>query len=265
LTASDLDGARIADEVERLGGTFGRAATVLVETGSTNDDAKAAANEGAAHGSVFVAESQTRGRGRVRRVWHSPVGENVYASIVLRPEGVHARSSSVALVVGLAVARTVDEALRRTGLDARVKWPNDVHVRGRKIAGILAEAQFRGEKLSSLVVGVGLNVRTLDFGTDLEATATSLALEGARELDRSTIAARLFVAVERVFDAFLRDGLAPFMGELARRDVLRGRAVQVGDVRGVAEGIDSEGRLLVRDADGRLLPLASGEATTRAT
>ena len=149
-------------------------------TRSTNDDAKAAAAIGAPELSVFAADEQTAGRGRGGRAWHSPLGENLYLSFLLRPGWEPQAAAPFALVVGLAVAEEIDARLALPR--AQVKWPNDVHVDGRKIAGILLEASIREGRLASLVVGVGVDVHAASFPPELSALATSLALLGASDL-----------------------------------------------------------------------------------
>lgn len=228
---------------------------VLAETGSTNDDAKALAREGAPHGTLVIADSQTAGRGRSGARWHSPAGENLYLSLVLRPRVAASAVAPFTLVAGLVVAGAVDE---RTSRPALVKWPNDVHVGGKKVSGILVEGQVRGDALSSIVVGLGVNVTTSSFPPPLDMTATSLSMLGARDCDRAGLAAAIAVGLIDAAEQFAREGLAPFARELAARDALVGRRVRVGDVQGSALGIDAEGRLLISTDAGVTTPIAFG-------
>jgi BirA family transcriptional regulator, biotin operon repressor / biotin---[acetyl-CoA-carboxylase] ligase len=228
---------------------------VLSETGSTNDDAKALAREGAPAGTLFISDAQTAGRGRSGARWHSPPGENLYLSLVLRPDMSPAAVAPVTLVAGLVVAGVVDE---RTSRAALVKWPNDVHVDGKKVSGILVEGQVRGDALASIVVGVGVNVTTSSFPPPLDQTATSLAILGARDCGRTGLAAAIAVGLVNSVERFAREGLASFARELAARDALLGRRVRIGDVEGSAMGIDGEGRLLVATGAGAITPIASG-------
>lgn len=256
---SDLDARAVEHELDALGSLVGAPVSVVRETASTNDDARRAAAAGAPHGAAFLADAQTRGRGRGAHVWHSPPGENLYLSLLLRPEVPASRIAPFALVVGLAVARTVDPLLPASAPRPAIKWPNDVLVGGRKLAGVLVEAQLRGPDVTSLVVGVGLNVATSRFPDDLADRATSLALLGAPPLSRSALAARLLAELGRVSARYAADGLAPFHAELVARDALRGRALEVGGVRGAGAGLGADGELLVRDAAGAVVPVASGE------
>ncbi|WP_437993515.1 biotin--[acetyl-CoA-carboxylase] ligase [Sorangium sp. So ce145] len=266
-----LDGEAIERELSRLGASFGRPLAVAAETASTNDDARSAAAAGAPHGAAFLADAQTQGRGRGGRSWHSPPGENLYLSVVLRPSLPASRVAPIALVMGLAVASVIERRLAPlpsrgasgggSAVEVRLKWPNDVLAGGRKLAGILVEAQLRGESVSSVIVGVGLNVHASSFPPDLSARATSLAMLGIDDVPRERLAAELLQAIGDAAARFEAGELAPFAEDLARMDWLRGRRVEVGGVVGVAAGIDPEGHLLVRGADGLLRAVAAGEVS----
>ncbi|WP_437839031.1 biotin--[acetyl-CoA-carboxylase] ligase [Sorangium sp. So ce1153] len=269
-----LDAAAVERELSRLGASLGTPLAVAAETASTNDDARSAAAAGAPHGAAFLADAQTQGRGRGGRSWHSPPGENLYLSVVLRP-GLPASSvAPIALVMGLAVASVVERRLasaarrrREPSLDdgpaaeVRLKWPNDVLVGGRKLAGILVEAQLRGDAVSSVIVGVGLNVHASSFPPELSARATSLAMLGIDDVPRELLAAELLQALGDAAARFEAGRLAPFAEDLARLDWLRGRRVDVAGVTGVAAGIDPEGHLLIHGADGVLRAVAAGEVS----
>ena len=256
MSCAALDGARIAARIAEL--RPGPAAPVIVKasTGSTNDDAKALARSGSAHGAAVLAEAQTHGRGRSGSRWYSPAGENLTLSIVLLPGAIGASTATFSLVVGLCVARAV-EAAAGGSLRAGVKWPNDVLVERRKIAGVLIEGAS-GQGRATLVVGVGVNVGSRSFPPELSELATSLAREGALDVDRSLVAADIVAGVLDAWDAFASAGLEPWLGELARRDALRGRSVRVEAVSGVAEGIAPDGRLLVRTPPGDLVSVVAG-------
>lgn len=260
---SDLEAAAIERELERLGAAIGRPLRVASLTGSTNDDAKQAAEGGAPHGAAFLADAQSAGRGRGGHAWHSPPGENLYMSVVLRPRMKADRVPPIALAVGAAVARVVERLLPEGEGAPRVgvKWPNDILVGGRKLGGILVEGRLRGEEVAHLVVGVGLNVRASSFPAEIADRATSLRALGSGHLERASIAAALLAEIGAVLPIFEAEGLALLLPELAARDVLRGRRVDVSGESGVAEGIDESGKLLVRRDDGSLCRVASGEVT----
>jgi BirA family biotin operon repressor/biotin-[acetyl-CoA-carboxylase] ligase len=258
---TDLDPGAIARALDRIGAPIGRPLVVRDVTGSTNDDARAAAAAGAPHGAAFVADAQTRGRGRGGHTWHSPPGENLYLSVLLRPRVPAASVAPVTLAAGVAVARVI-EAIAGGRAPVWVKWPNDVLAGDRrKLAGVLVEGQLRGDTVASLVVGAGVNVRATSFPPEIAGRATSLALLGCDGLDRSAIAAALIAAIGSAVARFEVDRLASFHDDLARLDGLRGAPVEVAGVRGVAEGIDREGRLLVRPDGGEVEAVVSGEVT----
>jgi len=264
---SDLDPRRIEAELDRLGARIGRPVVVAPVTASTNDDARRAASGGAPHGAAFLADAQTQGRGRSGHAWHSPPGENLYLSVVLRPRLEPHALPPLALVLGVCVARVVDEALgvsASSGARAGVKWPNDVLVDGKKLAGLLVETAMRGGSIDAVVAGIGLNVFASSFPGELASRATSLHALGARGLDRSSLAARLLAEIGHAVRSFEADGLGPFLDELDLRDVLRGVPVDVSGVSGTAAGIDRQGYLLVRGSDGAVHRVGSGSVTTHA-
>jgi BirA family biotin operon repressor/biotin-[acetyl-CoA-carboxylase] ligase len=260
---SRLDAEVIARELARRGAALGRPLSVVDRTSSTNDDARRAAIAGAAHGAAFLADEQTAGRGRYGHGWHSPPGDNLYLSIVLRPRVPAAAAAPIGLACGLAVAAVAEQALARAGIGAvqvALKWPNDVIAGGGKLAGVLVEGQVRGDALQSLIVGVGLNVRTRCFPPEIAHRAVSLSLLGC-DPPREALAADLLEALGHAVGRFEAHRLTSFAGDLVRRDWLRGRRVAVGDVVGIASGIDPDGRLLIQRGDGVVCPVAAGEAS----
>lgn len=221
---------------------------VTSETGSTNLDVAAAARAGAPEGTVHTTDLQTAGRGRLDRVWESPVGSGVIVSVLLRPDSVPAaRWVWLPLLVGLAVDATVHEC----GVESGLKWPNDVLVDGRKIAGILLE-RVDTPAGAAAIIGVGLNVslRREELPVD---TATSLALEGATETDRTIVLRGLLRNLEALYRAWSAASGDPSSGirdSYVRRCVTLGTRVRVslpngGSMEGQATGIDELGRLLV--------------------
>ncbi len=230
------------------------------ELGSTNDRAKELAEEGAEHGEVVVAETQTAGRGRRGRSWASPGRKNLTFSVVLRPDLPPARAPELTLVASVAVC----EALRQAGVDARIKWPNDVLASGRKIAGILTELAADPDRVQWVVLGVGVNVnaRAEDFPADVRGEATSILLERGQAAPRALFAAACFTALEDWLDRHAEDGFAAIRDEWKRRSATLGREVSVKvdarEIVGVAEDLDAGGALLVRTETG-LERILSGE------
>ena len=258
---ADLEHA--ADLIAQRGGELGRPLHILEETTSTNDEAKRAAKDGAPHGATWLAESQTNGRGRQGRTWISPRGENLLFSVLARIVCTPMRLPPLALIAGLAardaIARAAPEA------DVRIKWPNDVVVGPslRKVAGVLVEATLSGGKVEALIVGIGINVHTRDFPEDIAARASSVALLSKKPPDRAEILADAIAALDRDLALAAARGLGLVHARLSAADALRGRRVQSdmgsGIREGTAEGIDLDGRLMVRGDDGLLTRWAAGE------
>jgi BirA family biotin operon repressor/biotin-[acetyl-CoA-carboxylase] ligase len=281
MIAADLANASRA--IAARGGTLGSTLSIVDETASTNDDAKRGAREGAPHGAVWLAEAQTAGRGRQGRAWLSARGENLLFSVLLRLRCVPSRVPPVSLACGLAVRDAVARALgSQADTDVLVKWPNDVLVRSardgvlRKVAGILVESAVAGAKVEHVVVGIGINVHMRSLPDQVAAIATSIALErdarsasGLSALERAEILADVLAGLDRDVEHVAHKGLGLVHARLTRSDALAGKVVEsVGDEdspRGVACGIDTEGRLLVRGEDGVVLRVVSGEVRLRKT
>lgn len=258
----------LEDRVRTRGLSLGTNLHVEAEVESTSDSAKRAAREGAPHGSLWIAESQTRGRGRQGRAWQSPPGENLLFSVLLRTSCPVARLPELSLVAGLAVRDAVaralgEDELRNVGEPPRalVKWPNDVLVSGKKISGVLVESTLSGNKVEALVVGIGINVHTRDFPEDIAKRATSLSLAGTgpRPPERAEVLLDVLTGLERDVALVAARGLGLVHARLTRADALFGKPVSSEGTSGVGAGIDLEGRLLVRGDDGVIRKLVSGE------
>ena len=206
----------------------------------------------APEGAVATADHQRAGRGRHGRRWDDEPGSALLVSLVLRPPP-GAPVAQLSLVCALAVAETVERA---AGVEARVKWPNDVLVEGRKIAGILLEGRD-----GAVVCGIGVNVDQSETALpyDVRTPAASLRTLTGHGHDRALVLVELLERLEAGYDAWLGAGLGPLLPALERRDVLRGRVVTVGDVSGTAAGIAPDGRLRVAGANGGEALVASGE------
>lgn len=224
---------------------------------STNDWARALADRDAPHGTVVVADRQTRGRGRRGHPWHSPAG-GLWMSLVLRP-----RTPPSALgPLGLAVAVAVAEAIEGLGVGGvALKWPNDVLVSGRKVAGILTEAAAEAGCVRHVIVGIGVNLNVARFPADLRDRATSLHRASGASVDRTAFAVALCRRLERWIDRFEAEGAEPVVGAWLDRGRLGPVTIAAGTstITGVAEGLDPEGALRVRRADGGLEVVRSGE------
>jgi len=245
---------------------IGRRILALQETGSTNQVAMELAAEGAPEGTVVVAEAQTRGKGRFGRTWASPAGLGIYTSIVLRPPIPSDRVPIITLIAGVAVAEAIREA---TGLAVSLKWPNDVLIRGRKAAGILAELDAEAEVVRYVVVGIGINVNQAleDFPLELRESASSLKIGLGHEIHRTVLAQCLFEKMETWYLRFLREGSTPILQRFEDLCINLSQEVRVrseeGLLEGLATGIDPEGALLLRLQDGSLVRVLAGEVTLR--
>ena len=240
---------------------IGRNVRFYQSTGSTMDDTAAWAGDGAEEGAVAVAETQTASRGRMGRRWISDEG-NLYFSVLFRPEP--DALPLLSPLAGVAVARAIRQA---AGLYPTIKWPNDVMIDGRKVAGILAESALSGSQVQHAVVGIGVNV-ALDVSADPEiaATATSLNHASGSEIDRAELLRRILQHMDALY-LDLRRGRSPITEWRRWLDTL-GQRVSVthhgATDSGLAEDIDEHGNLLLRTDDGELLTLTAGDITLRA-
>jgi BirA family biotin operon repressor/biotin-[acetyl-CoA-carboxylase] ligase len=231
---------------------LGRTLEAHEELGSTSDRAKQLADEGAEHGTVVIAETQTAGRGRRGRSWASPARRNLYFSVVLRPDLPPARAPELTLVASIAIC----EVLRQAGVEAGIKWPNDLLASGRKIAGILTELAAEMERVHWVVLGVGVNVnaRREDFPEELRGEATSVLLERGQAAPRALFAAACLTSLEEWIDRHAEAGFGAVREAWRERTVTLGREVVVRadgrEIAGTAEDNDESGALLVRSRAG---------------
>ncbi len=237
---------------------------VYRETASTNDLAMRLGGEGAPHGTLVFAEAQTAGRGRLGRRWESAPGLGLWFSLVLRPAFPEALRPRLTLCAAVGAARGI-EAAGGGGVPVGVKWPNDLQIGGRKIAGILLESRSGADGF--VVAGIGINVNhdVGDFPETLRGIAGSLRLGFGRPFAREEIACGVVRSLETAFAA-AEHGFAAIVEECERRSVLLGRAVELraGEERiaGIATGIDPEtGALVLRGDDGGHRRVGFGEVT----
>jgi len=233
---------------------------------STNLLAASLAREGAGEGTIVVAEQQTAGRGRLGRSWVSPARVNFYGSVVLRPAIPPLEVPRLTLVAGIAVA----EAIRATTpLAAAIKWPNDVLLDGRKVAGVLTELEAEADRVRFVIVGIGVNLNATreHFPPELRDKATSLALAGGAPVDRAAFAAALLAALDDAYASFLAGGFAALRQRYEALHCLTGRRVEVDGkppIVGTVRGVDDDGALLV-DGAGGVQRVVSGEVTLTTT
>ena len=248
--------AELASALSQAGGRLGllgRQIRWYPRVGSTNDVATTLAEQGADEGAVVVADQQTAGRGRLGRTWVSPPGAGIYVSVVLRPSPREAALLTIA--AGVAVADGVRSA---TGLEVQLKWPNDAHVNGRKLAGILAEGAP-----SYVVLGVGINVLPAAYPPEVARLATSIEAELGRSVDRGLLLAECLAALAarygQVTDGDARGVVAAWRERAASTLGRRVEWEAGGRSRiGLADDIDEDGALLVRSGS-ELVRITSGE------
>ena len=239
---------------------LGREYYFVPETGSTNTDAALLAREGARHGTVVVADSQTTGRGRVQRSWHSPAGENLYFSVVLRPSWPASEPRPVSLAVGVALAEALAPLVPQPPL---LKWPNDVQIGGRKVAGILIEGSLQSDRIDYVVVGIGVNVNTAEFPAELADIAESLGRVVGKALDRGAVLATIFSSLEAWLDTLAEQGPEPIVAAWMKHAARLGQPIRVLDgateATGVMQGIDSDGALRLQTPDGKVRRIVCGD------
>ena len=241
--------ARFTRLLQEQGTRLGRPCHYVAVTGSTNDDLMAMANKGAPHGTLLIADYQTRGRGRQSNRWASPrTAENLLFSVLLRPNFALETASSFTLAVGLALRDALAPFLP---VPLGVKWTNDLYAQRRKLAGILVESSLTGDRLSSLVVGIGLNVHMTEFPEEIASIATSLSLLGSQLLDRELLLAHCMKALEARALEYECTAIGGIIDELRTHDAILNERVCVGSKHGIARGLDDDGALLLETVAGQ--------------
>jgi BirA family transcriptional regulator, biotin operon repressor / biotin---[acetyl-CoA-carboxylase] ligase len=232
-------------------GIFSRHVLWYAEVGSTNDVAAALADRGQPEGTVVIADAQSAGRGRHGRAWASPPGAGLYMSLIMRPAA-HA-VSLLTIAAGVALADGIQAA---TGLQPQLKWPNDVYIDGRKLAGILAEAGASAAGVQHVVLGCGINLMPAAYPPDVAARATSIESELGRPIERGLLLSECLAALHLWYRELQARAVAEVIARWRDRAMSTfGRRVEwdvAGVTRcGVAEDIDHTGALLVRDGAAR--------------
>jgi BirA family biotin operon repressor/biotin-[acetyl-CoA-carboxylase] ligase len=235
----------------------------LKTTASTNADAFHLAEDGAVEGTVVLADSQSGGKGRRGRVWASPAGVNLYCSIVLRPAIMPHEAPQLTFLSAVAVARAIEQT---TTCVPEIKWPNDLLVSGKKVAGLLNEMSAETDGINFVILGIGvnLNMKADQFPDDLRHPATSLLLESGARVDRTRFAATMLNELDRLYANFLAHGFEPVRAEWQQRCSANGRQVRVSDSGtecsgGQCIGIDANGALLLRSDDSVVHRITCGD------
>ncbi len=263
LTAAN--GALRPEDIERYLSTrrLGRRLQCFSEVDSTNTTARELAESGAAEGTVVIADSQRRGRGRLGRSWASPPARNLYLSLVLRPALAPVAAPQITLVVGLAVA----EAVREWTAEVAIKWPNDLVSRGRKLAGILTEMVADDRRIRFVIPGIGVNLNSepSDFPAEVRDIAVSLREVTGAAVDRARFTAELLNHLEARYDLLLRDGFAAVAPLWEAHSCVSGAHIVVESqnerIEGRALGLAEDGALRVRQLDGGDRRIVAGDVT----
>lgn len=245
----------LAEEL-RCGSTgqvIGREVQILQTTDSTNLQAMALGDSGAPEGLVVIADQQTAGRGRLGRSWISPGGVNLYLSVLLRPPILPAAAPQLTFLSAVAVCRTIEEI---ADLQPQVKWPNDILLGGRKVAGLLNEMSSETDRVHHVVLGIGvnLNMERQDLPTQLRYPATSVAIEAGRSVSRLEFARTLLRCLDDLYAAYLKDGGRPLLTAWEAYCDWTGQMIEVDCqqhlIKGLMLGLDEDGALLVKTATG---------------
>ena len=235
------------------------------EISSTNVRAKQLGEESGLEGTIILAEEQLAGRGRRGREWISPPGKDIWMSLLLRPNLPAINASMLTIVAALAVARGIDTV---TSLNTQIKWPNDIIIHGKKVCGILTEMSTDMEYINYVVVGIGINVNNRDFPIEIREKATSLGIETSRDINRSILVGEICRRFEIYYDLFMeKKDLSLLIEEYNSSLVNRDREVIIieedKECIKTAMGIDEQGALLVRDNQGSIERIISGEVSVR--
>jgi len=232
-------------------------------TGSTNLDALDLAAKGASEGTCVISDAQTAGRGRLGRSWVAPAGGSILTSVILRPKLSPQTATLLTLAAGVAAARAIHHV---TDLKPWIKWPNDLFVGNRKLAGILTEMHAEMDRVHFVVVGIGMNVNMdrKSFPSEIRKIATSLSIEARRTVSRNQLIATLYHELEAAYVRLVEHGAKPIIAQWEELAKIRGkhiRASLVNDrkVYGTAIGLDSDGALLIEDRNGKIRKITAGD------
>jgi BirA family biotin operon repressor/biotin-[acetyl-CoA-carboxylase] ligase len=252
------------DLFSRLGKTkvIGRDIQVFDKTTSTNDVVEKLARDGVKEGAVVFAEAQTKGRGRLGRKWISPPRKGLWFSVLLRPDLRPQAVTQLTIMAATALVRAIQE---QSGLWAEIKWPNDLLLRGKKVAGILTELSAELDRVKWVVLGIGLNINLNagEFAPELRPLATSLKIETGRTFDRAALAASILRELDTNYAKISGGDFESVANEWQERCATIGRNVTIliGDLRlqGRAESLDDDGALILRTQHGRVERVISGD------
>lgn len=231
---------------------------------STNEEAKRGGDAGHEHGTVYCAKRQTAGKGRRGRSWLSESEENLYFTILLRPDMASEKISMLTLVMAYAVAKGIRQV---TEAETHIKWPNDILIGNKKLCGILSEMKVENRKAAYCVIGVGINIGQTSFPEELKDKATSFCMEGFT-VDAEELLRGILRAFEESYEVFMTtEDISPIMDEYNALLAGKGGMVRVleptGEYEGKSLGVNSSGELLVETTDGTVQQVYAGEVSVR--
>lgn len=235
-----------------------------MSTDSTNNRAKELAVAGASEGVLVIADEQTQGRGRFDRPWVSPKAENIYASLILRPSLPPEAASRIVILTAVAAAEAL---ISTTGLTAAVKWPNDILIGNRKIAGILLEMDTEMDTIDYMVIGLGINVNSAAgrFPKIIREKTTSVMMETGKPFSRTILLCRFLEVFEHRYNTFRESGFEPIIVRWKALTNMMGKQVLIqtinGSYKGVIVDVDHNGFLIIRDDQGSEKCLFAGDIT----
>ncbi len=234
------------------------------EIDSTNEEIKRQIKTDCPTGLVCTAEKQLNGKGRLGRTWLSEFGKGIWTSILLRPEISPMEVTCITLISGLAVAKSIKNI---TGLNASIKWPNDILVNDKKVCGILTEMSAQAENIDYIIIGIGVNVNNLEFPEEIAYKATSLCKELGKEVSRSKLLKEILYNLEIYTDEFVADFSSNLIEKYKDNCITIGRKVSVirkgVEVSGIATDITKSGALIIKTDDSEKLEVSSGEVTVQ--
>lgn len=246
---------------------LGRKVVYFEETDSTNIQAKKLAEDGAVDGTLVVADMQTAGKGRRGRIWQQRPGTMVSMTLILKPEFAPDKASMLTLLAAHSVSGAIEKL---TGLQALIKWPNDIVINRKKAVGILTEMSLSLEQdsIHYVIVGIGINTNITAFPAEIQDTATSLLLESGKKVSRSELIATVMDYFEKDYDLFLKtEDMSSILEDYNAHLVSRDREVRVldpkGEYTGISRGVDNVGQLTVETPENGIVRVYAGEVSVR--
>lgn len=243
---------------------LGKDAVFFEEIDSTNEEAKRCAINGKEEGFLVFSDSQSSGKGRLGRIWKSEKGVAVYFSFILKPDIMPYEAPLLTLVSGIGVMRGLKKI---TGLDIKIKWPNDIILNGKKIVGILTEMSAEIEQIKYIVVGIGININNQEFDDEISYKATSLALEAGRKFNRAELLVTCLKEIEVCYKLFRESGFSVLREEYKESCANIGCDVKViiknDEIVGKAVDISDKGEIIIEKENGERINIFGGEVSLR--